>query len=30
MENHFEIQMTEDQLRGMSYSGLADMGKAVF
>ena len=30
MENHFEIQMTEDQLRGISSIGLAHMGDAVF
>ena len=28
MENHFEIQMTEDQLRGISSIGLAHMGAA--
>ena len=26
MENHFEICMTEDQLRGISSIGLAHMG----
>ena len=30
MENHFEICMTEDQLRGISSIGLAHMGDAVF
>ena len=30
MEKHFEIQMTEDQLRGISSIGLAHMGDAVF
>ena len=30
MENHFEICMTEDQLRGTSSIGLAHMGDAVF
>ena len=30
MENHFEIRMTEDQLRGISSIGLAHMGDAVF
>ena len=30
MENHFEIQMTEDQLRGISSIGLAHLGDAVF
>ena len=27
MENHFEICMTEDQLRGISSIGLARMGR---
>lgn len=30
MENHFEICMAEDQLRGISSIGLAHMGDAVF
>ena len=30
MENHFEICMTDDQLRGISSIGLAHMGDAVF
>ena len=30
MENHFEICMTEDQLRGISSIGLAHTGDAVF
>ena len=30
MENHFEICMTEDQLRGISSIGLAHLGDAVF
>ena len=30
MENHFEICMTEDQLRGISSIGLAHMGYGVF
>ena len=30
MEKHFEICMTEDQLRGISSIGLAHMGDAVF
>ena len=30
MENHFEICMTEDQLRGISSIGLAHMGDVVF
>lgn len=30
MENHFDIQMTEDQLRGVSSIGLAHVGDAVF
>ena len=29
-ENHFEICMTEDQLRGISSIGLAHLGDAVF
>lgn len=28
MENHFEICMAEDQLRGISSIGLAHMGDA--
>ena len=30
MENHFAIQMTEDQLRGISSIGLAHLGDAGF
>ena len=30
MENHFEIHMTDDQLRNISSIGLAHMGDAVF
>ena len=30
MENHFELAMTADQLRGISSIGLAHMGDAVF
>lgn len=30
MENHFDIQMTPDQLRAISSIGLAHMGDAVF
>ena len=30
MENYFDITMTDDQLRAMSYIGLAHMGDAVF
>ncbi len=30
MEDHFEIHMTEDQLRGLSSIALAHMGDAVY
>ncbi len=30
MENYFEIQLTDDQLRGISSIGLAHMGDAVY
>ena len=30
MENHFDLHLTDDQLRGISSIGLAHMGDAVF
>ena len=30
MENHFDMTLTDDQLRGISSIGLAHMGDAVF